>query len=554
MPGPEDDSARSREAELRALLERIAAEGGRLLDETDGLPPALAARLSALRGAAREAIRHLRAGARSAEPEPAGSPAPAHLLVVDDTQEIRDLLTLRLGARGFEVTTAEDGEAALRQVAEQPFDAMLLDLMMPGLSGLDVLRSVRERFPASALPVIMATARSSAREIIEALELGANDYVTKPFDFPVVMARLEAQLALKRERDRTRRLAQDLEVRNRFIQATFGRYLSEEVVGAILSSPEGLLLGGELRKVTILMSDLRGFTALSEDLRPPQVVRLLNSYLGTMADVIFAQHGMIDEFVGDAILAIFGAPLARADDARRAVVCAVSMQLALGELNRRNEEQGLPRLEMGLALHTGEVVVGNIGSERRAKYGVVGPPVNVTSRIESFAVGGQILISEAALREAGTDVRVGERLVIEAKGTRGPIVAYDLQGIGGEYALFLPEEHERPVPLVPPLPVRYRFVEGKHLEGDSLEGAFEELGIRGAVLRTPRRLRPLSTLQFEIALPGGAPLELYAKVVELREGREDLYAVRFTSVPAPVEARLRSLLSSRASVPDGRTD
>src|SRR4030095_3953599 len=104
---------------------------------------------------------------------------------------------------------------------------------------------------------------------------------------------------------------------------------------------------------------------------------------------------------------------------------------------RRNEAQGLPRLEMGLAVHTGEVVVGNIGSERRAKYGVVGPPVNATSRIESFAVGGQILISEAALREAGPDVQVGERLLIEAKGTRDPIVAYHLRGVGGEVAVRL---------------------------------------------------------------------------------------------------------------------
>ncbi len=547
MPGPEDEAGGRTDGGLRALLEKIAGEGGRLLDEADGLPKALAARLGALRSAAREALRHLDAGARPPEPAAPVASAPARLLVVDDTEEIRKLLELRLGARGFDITTAEDGLVALRHVAEEPFDAVLLDLMMPGLSGLDVLRSVRERFSPSALPVIMATARSSAREIIEALELGANDYVTKPFDFPVVMARLEAQLALKREREETRRLAQDLEVRNRFIQATFGRYLSDDVVRALLSSPEGLLLGGEQRKVTILMSDLRGFTALSEDLRPEQVVRLLNSYLGVMADVIFAQGGMIDEFVGDAILAIFGAPLSRPDDARRAVACAVSMQLALGELNRGNEEQGLPRLEMGLAVHTGEVVVGNIGSERRAKYGVVGPPVNASSRIESFAVGGQILISEAARREAGPDVRVGEKLLIEAKGTRDPIVAYDLQGIGGEYGLFLPTEQDRPVRLDPPLPVRYRFLEGKFLEGESLDGVFVELGMRGAALRTGRRLRPLSTLRFELAGPRGAVLEIYAKVVEVREGSDELYTVRFTSVPALLEAGLRELLASRAA-------
>jgi adenylate cyclase len=547
MPGSGDDASAGRDLGLRALLEKIAGEGGRLLDETEALPRALQTRLAELRTAAREALRWLDASTRPPEPAPAAATTPARLLVVDDTEEIRKLLELRLGARGFDVTTAEDGIAALRRVAEEPFDAVLLDLMMPGISGLDVLRSVRERYSPSALPVIMATARTSAREIIEALELGANDYVTKPFDFPVVMARLEAQLALKREREETRRLAQDLEVRNRFIQATFGRYLSDEVVGAILSSPEGLLLGGEQRKVTILMSDLRGFTALSEDLRPEQVVRLLNSYLGAMADVIFAQRGMIDEFVGDAILAIFGAPLYRPDDTRRAVACAVSMQLALRELNRRNEEQGLPRLEMGLALHTGEVVVGNIGSERRAKYGVVGPPVNATSRIESFAVGGQILISEAALREAGSDVQVGERLLLEAKGTREPIVAYDLQGIGGEFSLRLPAVEDRPVALDPPLAVRYRFLEGKFLEGESLEGTFVELGVRGAVLRASRRLRPLSTLRFELPTPDGKGLELYAKVVEVRDAVEEIYAVRFTAVSASLEGRLRELLGARAA-------
>ena len=178
------------------------------------------------------------------------------------------------------------------------------------------------------------------------------------------------------------------------------------------------------------MSDLRGFTPLTEGLEPQQVLRLLNSYLGTMADVVLAHQGTVDEFVGDAILAIFGAPIARADDARRAVACAVAMQAALAALNRGNEPLGLPRLEMGIAVHTGEVIVGNIGSERRTKYGVVGSAVNHAGRIESFTVGGQVLISEATLREAGDGVRVGERLAVDAKGTREPIVVYDLRGMG----------------------------------------------------------------------------------------------------------------------------
>ena len=279
--------------------------------------------------------------------------------------------------------------------------------MMPDISGIEVLTRLRRQHSQSDLPVIMATARDASEDVVEALRLGANDYVTKPLDFPVVLARLETQLALKRQKDQIAQLATDLELRNRFIQNTFGRYLSEDVVKSLLESPEGLRLGGERRRVTILMSDLRGFTSLSESLGPEEVVRTLNGYLGAMADVILRHQGLIDEFIGDAVLAIFGAPEPRADDARRAVPCAVHMQLAVDALNEKNQALGLPRIEMGVALHTGEVVVGNIGSEKRAKYGVVGAPVNHAGRIESFTVGGQVLVSEATAEGGGP--RTGRR-------------------------------------------------------------------------------------------------------------------------------------------------
>src|SRR6185369_15972615 len=165
----------------------------------------------------------------------------------------------------------------------------------------------------------------------------------------------------------------------------------------------------EMRRVTIMMSDLRAFTAVSERLGPEQVVHMLNRYLGAMAEIILRYQGTIDEFIGDAILAIFGAPVTRGDDARRALSCALAMQLALEVVNQENAKEGLPALEMGIAIHTGEVVVGNIGSDRRAKYGVVGPPVNIAGRIESYSVGGQVLISGETLAAAGDQVIVGER-------------------------------------------------------------------------------------------------------------------------------------------------
>jgi class 3 adenylate cyclase len=493
------------------------------------------------------------ASASAVPPSPVFAPATtdpeaAQVLVVDDNELNRDMLSRRLGSRGYAVTIAKDGEEALKLLARRRFDTVLLDVMMPGITGIEVLRQIRSSSSESDLPVIMVTARDAAENVVEALQLGANDYVTKPLDFPVVAARLRTQLSLKRQKDEIRRLAEGLEIRNRFIRQTFGRYLSDEIVSSLLESPEGLALGGEQRRVSILMADLRGFTWIAEKLPPPQVVRLLNSYLGAMAEVILAHQGTIDEFIGDAILAIFGAPVTREDDARRALACAVSMQLALGELNDRNEAEGLPRVEMGVAVHTGDVVVGNIGSERRAKYGVVGSPVNHTGRIESFTVGGQILISETTLKEAGPGIAVAERLSIDAKGAREPLTVYGLQGVAAPYHVSLPEPDDVPVPLPQQIRARYRVLEEKRVGTEAFESFFAELSVHGGLMRSRRRLRPLSNLKVEFeGLPdsGSYLPELYAKVVDARgEGEETLYGVRFTSVPADVLGWIKGLVVS----------
>ncbi|MCA9428814.1 MAG: adenylate/guanylate cyclase domain-containing protein, partial [Candidatus Omnitrophica bacterium] len=187
----------------------------------------------------------------------------------------------------------------------------------------------------------------------------------------------------------------ELELRNRFIRETFGRYLSDKVVDSLLQSPEGLAMGGETRTVTVLMADLRGFIAKTQGLPPERVVQLVNVFLSAMTEVILRHGGTIDEFIGDAILVIFGAPVLGEDDASRAVRCALEMQREMVAVNEQNRALGLPEVEMGIGLSTGEVVVGNIGSERRAKYGVVGATVNLASRIESFTRGGDILLPDS---------------------------------------------------------------------------------------------------------------------------------------------------------------
>jgi adenylate cyclase len=471
--------------------------------------------------------------------------AHGRLLVVDDNELNRDMLSRRLSSRGYTVSVAGGGKRALEMIEAEAFDLVLLDIMMPEVGGLQVLGAVRARHSRAELPVIMATARDQSQDVVEALRLGANDYVMKPIDFPVVLARIEAHLSLKRAMEEIQRLARSLELRNDFIRRTFGRYLSDEVVAGLLEGSEGLKLGGEKRKVTILMSDLRGFTSVEEALPPEVVVKILNNYLEAMVNVITKHRGTIDEFIGDAILVLFGAPVSRSDDARRAVACAIEMQLAMASVNEWHRRQGLPEVEMGIAVNTGPVVVGNIGSDKRAKYGVVGSHVNLTARIESFTVGGQVLISESTLGEAGPDVRVGRQAAIQAKGFREPITAYELKGIWGEYGLALPDRHEDLKRLDRDVGLRYSVVAEKHAGAFFQPGALVGLSEGAAELRTQGKLPPYTNLRIQFLTTAGdeIPGDVYAKVLDRALVRSDLTFVRFTAVPPEVKKFLRGLLA-----------
>jgi adenylate cyclase len=464
------------------------------------------------------------------------------LLVVDDNEMNRDMLSRRLKGRGFDVAVAEGGREALDLLAAESFDLVLLDVMMPEVSGLDVLAEVRKTRSRAALPIIMATAKDQSEDIVTALKLGANDYVTKPLDFPVVLARTETALTLKRAVDEIQRLNQGLERRNRFIRKTFGRYLSDEIVDELLEGTEGLQLGGQKREITILMSDLRGFTAMAERLQPEDVVRMLNVYLGVMVDVIAKYRGTIDEFIGDAILVLFGAPTVRDDDAKRAMACAIEMQLAMESVNTHFRGLGLPEVEMGIALNTGGVVAGNIGSEKRTKYGVVGSHVNLTSRIESYTVGGQVLISDRTRESGGAAVQTGRSIQIEAKGFKDPITVHDLRGIGAPYDVALIEKRVEWHHLEQPLPVRYAIMEGKHVGLAGQPGELTELADGEGIIRTTATLAPFTNLRFNLIDAAGheVPGDVYAKV-SADDSPAGSVRLRFTSVPPGVKEKLEAI-------------
>lgn len=333
------------------------------------------------------------------------------------------------------------------------------------------------------------------------------------------------------------------------MRKTFGRYVTDEVVASLLESPQGLTLGGERRKVTIMLSDLRGFSAISERLPPEKVVTILNLYLGVMSDIITRYNGTINEFIGDGIFVMFGAPIYREDDSQRAIACAVAMQAAMEEVNQQNRQLGLPPIEMGIGINTGEVVVGNIGSQKRAKYTVIGNHVNLAARIESYSVGRQILISQDTFNDAGTEiVQVTGQMQVEPKGIKEPITLYDVNGIGGKYNIYLPEEKEEFVWLDSPLLLRYTVLEGKHRVGTVFAGKLLRLSDNGAELWSDHFLTPLSNLKINLLLataPELEDLDLYAKVLQRKAETADCVRIRFTGTPPEVTRAIEALLQGQ---------
>ena len=326
------------------------------------------------------------------------------------------------------------------------------------------------------------------------------------------------------------------------LKKMFGRYLSTEVMTSLIENPSALELGGERRKVTIMMTDLRGFTALSERLQPEQVVQMLNVYFEIMVEVVFKYNGNINEIIGDALLIIFGAPQEMPDRAQRAIACAIEMQNAMAKVNKENRIQGLPELEMGIGLNETEVIVGNIGSSKRSKYAVVGSGVNMTSRIESYTVGGQILISRSVLSEAGDILRIDAQREVLPKGAQTPLTIYEVGGIAGHYNLAIEENDPAMVLLTRKVPLRYKVLEGKSVRGKGLEGSIVRLSEKSALIVLEEPLEPLTNIKMNLGDIGDklSVKDFYGKVIDRSKDERLTHVVRFTSVPPEVDAYFHS--------------
>jgi adenylate cyclase len=293
-----------------------------------------------------------------------------------------------------------------------------------------------------------------------------------------------------------------------------------------------------------MMSDLRGFTPIAERLEPEQVLQLLNSYFEVMVDVILKHNGTIDEIIGDALLVLFGAPQRMPDRTQRAVACAIEMQNAMAEVNERNRTLGLPKIEMGIGLNESEVIVGNIGSIKRSKYGVVGSGVNLTGRIESYSVGGQILISESVRKEVGDNLQIESQITIHPKGTEEALIVYEVGGIGGSYNLTLEHEVVNLVPLNRQIPISYKILDGKHQDEGLFKGIIVELSRKAADLRLEFELEPLTNLKLNLVDVGEElrNKDFYGKIIRKSATKPDIYDVQFTALPSEIDSYFQAAL------------
>jgi class 3 adenylate cyclase/HAMP domain-containing protein len=323
-----------------------------------------------------------------------------------------------------------------------------------------------------------------------------------------------------------------------FIRDTFGRYVTQEVVTKLLESEGALDMGGEIREVSLIVSDLRGFTAIIAEMDPEEVITFLNRYLSKMIGILLDNLAVIDEIVGDGILAFFGAPEPREDHPARAVACALSMQAAMDEINAANEADGLPRLAMGIGVNTGSVVVGNIGSERRTKYSVVGADVNFASRLEAVALAGQVLISAATYSRVRDLVEVANVLEVEMKGVPGRATLYDVRSISAPYNIRLPDKSEQLAELPEPIGVRIHRLKNKIITGVTGRAWVTHLCDTAAQVTSEDALETWEDLRLAFLDDNQEPTpgHIYGKatrVTPLTDGRFEVL-INFTSVPAGI--------------------
>jgi class 3 adenylate cyclase len=367
----------------------------------------------------------------------------SRVLVVDDTPQNVKLLSDLLGAKGYAVVTATCGQEALQRVAQDGPDIVLLDVMMPDLTGYEVCARIRADPATTLLPVVMVTSLDPHTERVKGIEAGADDFLAKPINQPELFARVRSLLRIRSLQNEVQRQADELREWNARLEdrvqsqvaelarmTRLKRFFARPVVDALLASDEHAILAPHRREICYAFVDLRGFTAFTDAAEPEEVQRLLSEYHATLGSIVAAHEGTLDRFAGDGILVFFNDPFPVPDAPRRAATMALEMQRAFAPLRARWQKSG-HELDLGIGIAQGFATLGAFGFEQRVDYSAIGSVVNLAARLCEEAPGGAIIVdrrTRGALDEIAQFEPFGP---LTLKGYAQPVPAFVLQRLLG---------------------------------------------------------------------------------------------------------------------------
>jgi len=371
---------------------------------------------------------------------------PPRILAVDDMPTNLEILRVRLEAQGYEVITAEDGEQALEKARELEPDLVLLDIMMPKLDGIAVLKQLKQDAMLRFVPIILVTAKSDVRDVVSGLDSGGDEYLTKPFEHAALTARVRSLLRVKELHDTVQHQAAQLKEQteqlsswNRLLEERVAeqlmeierigrlkRFLAPQVAQMIASSdlPDSVL-ASHRQEITVLFCDLRGFTNFTETSEPEEVMAVLRDYHENLGELIFRYEGTLERFLGDGIMIVFNDPIPCVDHTERAIRLALDMRERVNELGTQWRRKG-HELGFGIGIATGFATVGQIGFQERREYTAIGSVINLASRLCDEAATGQIVIPARVLASVDQSVKVKALGELTLKGFDKPLAAYDV--------------------------------------------------------------------------------------------------------------------------------
>jgi class 3 adenylate cyclase/CheY-like chemotaxis protein len=365
----------------------------------------------------------------------------ARILVVDDLPQNVKLLADLLTAKGYAVATAASGREALAKLAAEPPDLVLLDVMMPEMSGYEVCREIRANPSTGILPVVMVTSLDPGQERLRGLEAGADDFLTKPVNQAELLARVRSLVRVKHLYDTVQAQAAQLADLNRTLEervtdqvgqlerlGRLKRFFSPQLAEAIVAGGAEDPLKSHRRDVTVVFLDLRGFTAFAETAEPEEVMGVLREYHAELGRLVMEHEGTLERFTGDGMMVFFNDPVPVPDPAARALRMALVMRDRVGDLSVKWRKRGFD-LDFGVGIAHGYATIGAIGFEGRWDYGAIGTVTNMAARLCGEARPGQILVSQRFLAQVEDAVQAEPVGELALKGFRAPVTAFNVVGV-----------------------------------------------------------------------------------------------------------------------------